>query len=380
MLAVSILACNALLGTAPAERQSADPSDPTDEPVDSSVAPEDAGPGDNDDPDANGSTVDAGRSCEPSPSDCLDPTRTDVIEVPTERTMSEAFNEAKPGQIIQFRKGSTGVSGGGYMKIPPFVTFRGCEGAQLRADSSIVFAGSAGVVEGFDIYGSIWANQTGSYVVRGVRCLAPSPDAGRRPEPCIEARAADALVGASVELTVERSFFSGRSEGIVAGTSYDTKTREVKLTAVNNVFRDVERPIVVSEAGAVGKITASISFNTFIGFDLGISLYSLSNMPTFRGNLFAGGKRAFYSDSPYVIEYSSTFGVAEPPSSPPVSGTLLELDPKLDDSALPSPSSLVVDAITTPAANDPTLDHRGCTRPHAGRTKSAAIDIGALER
>jgi hypothetical protein len=379
VFALGMVACNALLGTdsssKPSSASHADGTDP------------DAADRPTTDPDENGSSSDqrsdsdaasnqsTPAECGPAPSDCLDPSSDDVIEVPTERTMTQALAEVHGGQTIQLRKGTTA----GLIKLPPLVTFRGCDGAKLREDGTITFVGSGGSVEGLDVYGQIVANQTGSYFVRGVRCLSRESDAGASPNVCISGRSIDGLVGATVDLTVEQSYFEGRSGGIEAATRYDTLVHEVKLTARNNVFRNVPQPIDVSESGLVGKITATIAFNTFVDFDSAIGLWSMSTTTLVRGNLFSSGKRALDGDSPYILEFSAAHGLTGTSNGTPVSGTLLDLDPKLNDQALPGTSSLVVDGVTTSSASDPSDDFRRCARPHAGRTGKPLADIGAFE-
>ncbi len=365
------LACNQLLGTDPGE-------DPGTSGVDGGSeegAPsEDAKSGDSP---YRGDGTSPPKSCTPPPSDCLDPARADVLEVPSEKSMTQALAEAKAGDTIQLRAGTTA----GLIKLPPLVNFRGCAGAKLRSDGIITFLGSGGTVEGLEVYGSIVANKTGSYVVRGIQCLAGGPDAGTgaNNEACISATSRDALVAASVELVVEQVLFADRKAGVSAETAYDTMTHEVKLSVKNSLFRDVSEPVRISEGGLVGKITASIAFNTFVRFGSAISIESVTPLTTLRGNLFVTGTRSVSSNSSYALEYSAEYDISMASTGTLVNGAFLAVNPKLDGNLAPDPTSLVVDAITTMAPGDPTDDFNRCPRSQPKRTANPFSDIGAVE-
>ena len=76
----------------------------------------------------------------------------------------------------------------------------------------------------------------------------------------MSASAADSLVSATAE-----NWFEQRPHGIEARTYYDTLTHAVEITIRNNIFVGVDKPVSISEAGLVGKITATIEDNTRCG-------------------------------------------------------------------------------------------------------------------
>jgi hypothetical protein len=192
-------------------------------------------------------------SCRTIPLPCLSSTPSTVIEVPSEATTSQAFAQAKAGDTIQIKGGSLGYG----WKIPPFVTLRGCAGAQIAGN--VVFVGSGGTVEGFEVPGEVIANRTGAYTIRENRFTGNGTTYG------VSASAADSLVSATVTVVVEENWFEQRAHGIEARTYYDTLTHAVEITIRNNIFAGVDKPVSISEAGLVGKITATIEDNTRCG-------------------------------------------------------------------------------------------------------------------
>jgi hypothetical protein len=154
-------------------------------PPDSSLPPKDTAVGDG--------TITPNLPCRSIPLPCKESTLADVIEVPTEMSLQAAFQAAQAGDTVQV-KGLQLVSG---WSIPAYVTLRGCSGAKIVG--AIVFSGSGGTVEGFEVSGQIVANQTGSYVIRynTFVAAAASGQAG------VSARSVDALVSASVTTIVE---------------------------------------------------------------------------------------------------------------------------------------------------------------------------------
>jgi hypothetical protein len=303
---------------------------------------------------------------------CLDPSDPDVIEVPGETTLSAALMMARANQTIQIRGAALGAG----VRVPAFVTLRGCAGA--RIPSNLAFAGSGGTVEGFEVAGEIVGNQSGTFVVRYNRFTGtPSTrDAG------VSARSIDALVSASVTMIVESNRFEGRSVGVEARTAYDTMVHEVDLTVQNNVFVGVTTPVYVSEGGLVGRIDARVEHNTFYRFEHALELNSVTSVTHTRGNLFAAGLRAVSSNSPFDVAYSFVHDVETPHMGPLVSGSFAQGDPDFvaaaDGDLRLGPASAVVDRIPE-REPVPSLDYYGCPRPQALRGVDALADIGALE-
>jgi hypothetical protein len=303
---------------------------------------------------------------------CLDPSDPDVIEVPGETTLSAALMMARANQTIQIRGAALGAG----VRVPAFVTLRGCQGA--RIPSNLGFAGSGGTVEGFEVAGEIVGNQSGTFVVRYNRFIGtPSTrDAG------VSARSIDALVSASVTMIVDSNRFEGRSIGVEARTAYDTMVHEVDLTVQNNVFVGVNTPVSVSEGGLVGRIDARVEHNTFYRFEHALELNSVTSVTHTRGNLFAAGLRAVSSNSPFDVAYSFVHDVETPHTGPLVSGTFAQGDPDFvaaaDGDLRLGPASAVIDRIPE-REPVPSLDYYGCPRPQALRGTDALADIGALE-
>jgi hypothetical protein len=234
-------------------------------------------------------------ACRAMPLPCLDASVANVLEVPAAMTAAQAFQNAKTNDIIQVR----GVRLGGG-RVPAGVTLHGCEGAVLAGPMGV--SGTGATIEGFEIPTNIVLNQTGTYVIRWNRFTAASADGGTPTSgPAVSARSIDALVSATVTTTIEQNVFEGRSAGIEAATRYDTMVHTVLLTARNNVFQDVNAPIVISRGGIVGKITASIAHNTFYGFGDAIRLSTLNEQPTIAGNVFAEGTNAVQGSYPLTI-------------------------------------------------------------------------------
>lgn len=320
---------------------------------------------------ATDSGVGPGQACRKVPLDCLDPGPANVIEVPTEATLTDAFANAKANDIVQV-KGQT--LGAGWA-IPAYVTLRGCNGAGIGG--AIRFAGSGGAVEGFVVSGSIVANATGSYVVRQNRFVA----GGAPNEAGVSGRSIDALVSASVTLVVDANVFDGRAAGVEARTSYDTMTHAVDVTVRNNVFLHVKNPFVASEAGLVGVVVATIEQNTFFDFDTAIALGSVDRTTKTSGNLFAQGTTAI-SGSAYEAHHSMVWQVTTPAGTPPLAGTFAVGDPAFVDAGKGDlrlgGGSAAVDKIPN-GYPVPGEDHQGCPRPAGAPGALPQSDIGAFE-
>lgn len=311
-------------------------------------------------------------ACEPEMLDCLDPGAEEVIEVPSEATVQEAFATATNGQVIQLR----GQAIGSGFRVPGFVTLRGCANAAIRG--SISFEGGAGTIEGFivDQMGSIIANQTGLYNIRRNRFPLSTSQ-----EPAIRASAIDGLVGASVAVIIDRNRFADRRLGITLATRYDTNNREIEAIITSNVFTGVDEPIRADESGLAGRIDVRIEQNTFHGFDDAIALYSVAPISTLIANVFVAGGRAVNGDSPYQSSYNLTRDVVLAPSPPPVAGNFSAGDPLFVDEAnrdfrlyQPSPA---VDVVPS-AQISSSVDYSGCMRPQS-ISGEARGDIGAFE-
>ncbi len=339
----------------------------------------DAGNADAGAPADAGSPVDGGlpplAPCRSMALACLDSADPNVLEVPTKVSAATAFSTATANQVIQVN-GAT-LTGTGW--LPAYVTLRGCNGAKIGG--SIAFKGSGGTVEGFEIPGSLVANQTGSYVVRYNRFVAPTTGT----DPGLSARSVDALVGARVTINVDSNWFEGRRIGLELATSYDTLVHEVTATVRNNVFvRNTQDGLSISESGLVGKITPTIEQNTFVDCATGISLWGLDQAVTLTGNLFSGGTHAVTSNGAFNAYYCLAAGT----TGAVCSGTLLSgtfataPDARFNDPAngdyrlaLDSPA---IDRIPwgTPMSSP---DYYGCPRPQAPLGGSASGDIGAIE-
>lgn len=289
---------------------------------------------------------------------CL-PRGTRVLEVPTEASISAALTAAQTGDTIQVR----GVTIGGNLTLPGFVTLRGCEGAGLAA--TVRFNGGAGAVEGFSsITGGIVANATGSYFVRDNIFRAPAT-AGT---PGVSARSIDGLVSADVTMRVERNLFTDRDVGVEAATRYDTMTHTVTLTVINNAFRSVTAPVTASEAGLVGKIALRVEHNTFVGFDAAVRLTDVTYMtPAVVSNVFSNGTNAIAGNSVFTtgdeIAWMVTTIVG---GGSPLAGTFDTRDPLLtnpmNDDFHPMSGSPALGRVGTPAGV-PDVDLYHCPRP-----------------
>lgn len=352
---------------------------------DARVDPGDAG---SQDADARAPNADASLSpdagfrpndpCRPIALACL-PLGLDVIEVPTQMTAAQAFSNAQANQTIQVR----GVPlNNPLLNVPPFVTVRGCQGA--NATGRIAFAGSGGIIEGLLISGAIVANKTGSYVVRYNHFRGDTIGGG---EAALSARSTDALVSASVTMLVESNWFDVRGTsgvGVSAVTNYDTMTHEVTITIRNNIFSRVLRPIIISEGGLVGRINATIEHNTMFAFLDAMTLSGRHTITT-SGNLFSDGTLAVRSSVAFEAFYSM---VARITTTPPYTGTLLNgsfaqtvnprfADTTQDDFRLTSDAP-AIDQIPT-SVRVPSSDYFGCPRPVPLLRSEPSGDIGALE-
>ncbi len=312
--------------------------------------------------------VDGGAAaCPERPLPCLDPTRADVTEIPSEAG-AEAFDTATPGQIIQVRARTlTGLAW-----IPTGVTLRGCEGARIAG--SVAFSGGVGFVEGFEVTGQVVANRAGTFTIRDNH-FSGGPSGS---EAAVEARSIDALVSAHVRVVVERNRFESMPAGVAARTRYDTMVHAVTIEVRNSVFEGVDAPILLDEAGLVGAIDATLRHDTFVGFATALRVRDVAGGSVrVDANLFARGDVAVSSDSAWDGASNMTWTVTRPHDLlPPLGGTFTEIaDPFVDVDASMldlAPGSAAIDAV----APDATLadDQRGCPRPVGPRS-----DVGALE-
>lgn len=312
--------------------------------------------------------VTPGKACRKLVVECLDPSAAKVIEVPTESTMADAIANAKAGDTIQVKGATLGAG----WRIPAYVTLHGCGGAKI--DGGISALGSGATFEGFEVAGSIILNQTGTFIVRWNRFVGSSS------EDAISARSIDGLVSADVKVTVEQNEFIGRASGIGASTRYDTMTHAVDLLVRNNVFREVERPMVLTRSGLVGKVTARILHNTLVGFKGGIGLYGLKEPALIAGNLFVRGTNAVEGDAAYNLSNGILSECAEGPA-PPLGGAFATGDPMFVDAGSGDlrigPGSVALDRV--PAGDAlPTDDFAGCPRPK-GHGGTPMGDVGAYE-
>ena len=321
----------------------------------------------------DGAIVDAGFTpndpCEPVVLPCLDPARPEVLSVPDELTGAQALAMVRANQILQLRGGNVGAG----VRVPPAVTFYGCEGATI--DGTIAFEGIGGRVEGFEVSGAIVANQTGAYVVRRNRFIGTSP------EPAVSARSVDALVSASVVIVVEQNLFTGRAIGVEVATRYDTMQHQVNAQIHDNIFDGTTAPIRISETGLVGRIDATIRHNTFHAFQDAIRIDASEQITAIDANLFAVGTRAIAGTSPYAITYALLDAVTTDAQTPPFSGTFARGEARFVDASAQDfrllPPSDAIDLLPPGASSG--LDNAGCVRPAALLGAAARADVGALE-
>lgn len=306
--------------------------------------------------------------CEPEILPCLDPAPEDVYSVPDEIGWAAALEAVRANQTIQIR----GLEVPGGVRVPPAVTLHGCEGARITG--AIVFQGIGGRVQGFEVSGSVVANQTGAYVVRRNRFVGDAFEAG------VSARSVDALVSASVAMIVEQNRFVGRRLGVHAATRYDTMQHEVTIEVRDNVFDGCLTGVSLSEAGLVGRIEAELVHNTFHDFDDAIRIDLVDRVTPLSANLFARGQRAVAGESLFELRVAMLDDVATESQTRPFSGTFVRgdadfVDAEAGDFRL-SPTSDAIDFVPNAEAG---LDFAGCPRPVAFVDASPTGDVGALE-
>ncbi|MCA9553971.1 MAG: hypothetical protein KC933_28295 [Myxococcales bacterium] len=334
--------------------------------------PPDAGPGDTGAADA-GPQPDGGftpnQPCEPVVLGCLDPALESVLSVPDEVSWTDALAMVGFNQTIQIR----GLDVGAGVRVPAAVTLHGCEGARIIG--AVAFEGIGGTIEGFEVLGSIVANQTGVYLVRRNRFVG-----GSSTEPGVSARSVDALVSASVAVVVEQNLFEDRTIGVWVATRYDTMQHQVTAQVHDNVFNGCETGISVSENGLVGHIEAEITHNTFYAFNDAIRLEALELPTPLTANLFVNGGRAVAGTSAFQLQVALLDDVVTPSQSGLYSGTFATgaaafVDAAAGDFRLTAASDAVDLVGNAPSG----LDYLGCPRP-VGLFGSVALgDVGALE-
>jgi hypothetical protein len=311
--------------------------------------------------------------CRPIPLACLDASPSNVIEVPTESTLPDAITSAKAGDVVQVR-GPLSLGAG--WRVPPYVTLRGCNGAKIVG--SIGFMGSAGTIEGFEVSGSIFVNQTGSYVVRYDHFTGGGPTPA---ESGVSGQSVDALVSASVTLVVESNRFDDRPYGIDASAAYDTGNHAVDVTVRNNVFAHVAEPFRASRSGLAAAVTAKLEYNTFYDFTTAVRLTGLTSTTTTSGNLFAHGDKGVQGAT-YEVTYSAAWDVTTPAATPPLSGAFATGDPAFVDADAGDlrlgKTSAVLDVVPS-ATNVPAEDYNGCPRPAGAVGGQPKADVGAFE-
>jgi len=311
------------------------------------------------------------KPCRSIPLLCLDPSPAEVIEVPTEASAADAFDQAKAGETIQIKGASLGAG----WKVPAYATLRGCQGAKIAGD--IGFAGSGGVIEGFEVTASIVANLSGAYTIRFNRFSGSTTSHG------VSARSVEGLVSASVTALVEGNWFEQRPYGVEARTYYDTGTHQVDITIRNNIFTGVDQPIEINESGLVGKIDAKIEHNTLHDFTTGIYLGGLEQKVVTSGNLLVHGTTAVAGagNSVYEASFSALWQVDKVGISP-IGASFADADPLFVSAGAgdfrPGAGSTVVDAIPTTSPM-PGEDYLGCPRPVALKGTAPLGDIGAIE-
>lgn len=315
---------------------------------------DDAGPADTALPDLG--DMGTASTCEPVRLRCLDPADPRVIELPLEM---DQLDDVTGGDTIQVRAARVG-----FFRVPPFVTFRGCEGASLTGN--LLLEGDA-VVEGFDTTdtAAIAANRTGEVIIRDNRIAGTDEGAV-----LVESR--DAFIGHRVIATVERNVFTGGRTGIVASTRFDNAVRTVDITVRNNLFIGVERPVVLSETGLMADITADLAFNTYVDFDTAVQVFGMDRPPTIRTSVFAEGTLCAFSNVNYRAPQNVFWNVEDDASRPPIDGAFTRITPAFvgagDYRLLASPA---IDAVR---ADFPFEDVFNCPRP-----LGAGADLGALE-
>lgn len=333
-------------------------------PVADAGDPGDAGPG----PDAGFAP---NEPCTPIVLPCLDRAAPEVLSVPDEMSWTQAVDTVQSNQTIQVR----GLRIGAGIRVPPAVTLHGCEGASIVG--AIGFEGLGGRVQGFEVAGSINANQTGTYVVSHNRFID-----GMTTEAGVSARSIDALVSAQVNMIVEQNTFVGRNKCAEAATRYDTMRHEVSIQIRNNTFSGCETAIVISEAGLVGEIDATIEHNTFHQFSDAVALYSVAQPITLTANLFADGTRAVAGTSPFYLEYALVDNVETPSQIPPFSGAFAQgvagfVDAAAGDFRLTDASDAL--DLVPEGGSSVSYDVVGCPRPVGYLSSTPQSDIGAFE-
>ena len=367
---LSLAACSDLLGLEAEDRNDVD-EEPDAGATDASTTPPAPDASDPDRPDAPGpSDPDAASptptACRVLPLDCLDPSPANVIEVPSEATLAEAFASARADDTVQIRASAVTEA----VAVPERITLRGCSGAQLAG--AVSFAGGSATLEGFLVSGSIRVARSGSFVIRHDR-FVPDPEATG--VPAVLAEATDSSSNAIV-LLVDANRFEGRKLGIQLRT---VGGLGLQATLQNNVFAGVQKPTLVAQPSDVTPPV--IVHDTF--FDFGTAIGIQSGGAFTAANLFVRGSIGIESNGgEFQAHDSMAWQVTDPFFTPPTAGVVETVDPQLTapeagDFTL-SAGSPALDRVT-PSNRTPAEDLAGCARP-AGASPPLRADLGALER
>lgn len=310
-------------------------------------------------------------ACEDLQVRCYDFAPANIIDVPGEMTLADAFATAKSGDTIQMTAGYID----GTMQLPAGVTLHGCIGATVRG--TLLFGGGSGLVEGMMVTGQIGADTSGDYTVRKSYFL--KSDVADQAGLLLSAN-----FGAAIKITVSQSNFSARDLGIYAGTGKGAATGSY-LRVENCLFDGVATAVKLARVGTLSSpLRARIASSTFYGFSTAISMKGLGNYDgtvDIAASLFGTGARAVEGDSLFgvSVSYSFTNDVVVPwgESKPP--NPFVDIEPGFVNTGFGAhdfrlkKGSAAVDRIPVTVAV-PSKDIYGCPRPGG-----AAVDPGAYE-
>ena len=310
--------------------------------------------------------------CQPWPLACLDASGDDVLEIPTEGSIA-AVASALPGTTIQLR----GVTVGGQVRLPPYVTVHGCEGARLSRSGTLWPSNGGGaVIEGLEIAGTVVFSVSGTYLLRDNHFTGRTDTSA-----AVEIRASEPYTAADVTVTVERNRFEGIPRAISIRTRYDVVDNRVRPTIRNNLFSGVAGPIDISEGGLTGYVSdGRIEHNTFHDFETAVRMFDQDRPIVLDANLFVGGQTGVSSTTFFNGAGNMASDVDVPSNVPPLGGSIAAIPGPLVNAAegdfRPRPGSLAIDAVSSAGLAD---DLEGCPRPVAFSGGAARSDVGALE-